>query len=47
VGGFKSDEKLGLDDMIDINFDKGFKLSTVRPLQDIKTPNVEKLDKMR
>jgi len=47
VGGFKGDEEFGLDDVVDMNFDKGFKLSTVRPFQDIKIFNVERLGKMQ
>ena len=47
MGGFKGDKELGLDDIIDINFDKGFKLSIVQPFQNIKTSNVERLDKIR
>ena len=47
MDGFKDDEELGLDDIVDINFDKSFKLSTVRPFQDIKISNVERLNKIR
>ncbi len=47
VGGFKGDKKLGLGNMVNISLDKGLKLSTVRSFQDIKTPNIEKLDKIR
>ena len=47
VGGFKGDEEFGLDDIVDINLDKNLKLSTVRPFQNIKTPNIKRLDKMR
>ena len=47
IGGFKGDKELGFDNIIDINFDKSFKLSIVRLFQDIKISNVERLDKMR
>jgi len=47
MDGFKDDEKFNLDDIVDINFDKSLKLSTVQPFQNIKTPNVEKLNKIR
>ncbi len=47
MGGFKGDKEFGLNDIIDISFDKGFKLSTIQSFQDIKTPNIERLDKMR
>ncbi len=47
VGGFKSDEELGFGDIVDINLNKSLKLSTVQPFQDIKTPNIEKLGKIR
>ncbi len=47
VNGFKNDKKLGLGDIIDINFNENFKLSTVRLFQDIKISNVERLDKIR
>jgi len=47
MNGFKDDKKLGFDDIIDINFDKNFKLSIIQPFQNIKTPNVERLNKIR
>ncbi len=47
IGGFKSDKELGLDNIVNINFDKNFKLLIIQPFQDIKTSNIEKLDKMR
>ncbi len=47
IDGFKNDEEFGLDNIVDINFDKSFKLSIVRLFQNIKISNVEKLDKMR
>ena len=47
ISGFKGDEEFSLGDIIDINFDKGFKLSIIQLFQDIKTPNVERLGKMR
>jgi len=47
VDGFKGDEKLGFDDIVNMNLDKSFKLLTIRPFQDIKIPNVERLNKMR
>jgi len=46
MGGFKDDEEFGLGDMVDISFDKDFKLSIVRLFQNIKTSNVERLDKI-
>ncbi len=42
VGGFKSDEEFGFDDIININFDESFKLSTVRLFQNIKISNIER-----
>ena len=47
MDSFKSDKKLGFDNIVDINFDKGFKLSIVQLFQDIKISNVEKLYKIR
>jgi len=47
VGGFKDDEKLGFDDMVNISLDKSLKLSTIQPFQNIKTSNIERLDKIR
>ena len=47
MDGFKGDEKLGFDDIVNMNLDKSFKLLTIRPFQDIKIPNVERLNKMR
>ena len=46
MGGFKNDKEFGLGDMIDINFNEGFKLSIIRLFQDIKIFNVERLDKI-
>ncbi len=47
MGNFKGDKEFGLGNMVDINFDKGFKLSIVQLFQDIKISNVEKLYKIR
>ena len=47
MNGFKNDEELGLNDIVDINFDKNLKLLTVRPFQNIKTSNVERLSKIQ
>ncbi len=47
MDGFKGDEKLGFDNIVNMNLDKSFKLLTIRPFQDIKIPNVERLNKMR
>ena len=46
MDGFKNDEEFSLGDIIDINFDKSLKLSIVQLFQDIKTSNIERLDKM-
>ena len=47
MDGFKDDEELGFGNMVDMSFDKSFKLLIVQLFQDIKTFNVERLGKMR
>jgi len=40
MGGLKGKEELGLDDIVNINFDEVFEFFAVRPLQYIKTTNI-------
>ena len=47
MDGFKNDEKFGFNDIIDMNFDKGFEFSIIRLFQNVKTSDIERLDKMR
>ncbi len=47
IGGFKGDEEFGLGNIIDINLDESLKLSTIQLFQNIKTSNIERLDKMQ
>ena len=47
MGGLKGKEELGLDDIVNINFDEVFEFFAVRPLQYIKTTNIWWLDKIK
>ncbi len=47
MDGFKNDEKFGFNDIIDMNFDKGFEFSIIRLFQNVKTSDIERLGKIR
>jgi len=40
MGGFKGKEELGLNDVVNIGFDKILEFLAVRPFQHIKTTNI-------
>ena len=47
MGGGEGDEELGLGDVVDVSPDKGLELLAVRPFQDAKTTDIERLGDMR